>query len=166
MRGAPGRWLAVRLREMVGAQEDPARLAAAWAVGIGLGLSPLLGFHALIALLVAVVFRLNKVDALLGTLVINPWTLAVYFPAATVVGSWITGVKVPRIAIPPLRTFLDAGVWREQASWLRPLLVAWAAGAAVIATVVGVVTFFALRELIAHHRRRHAARAQAAKGPE
>ncbi|MFI5143770.1 MAG: DUF2062 domain-containing protein, partial [Thermoanaerobaculales bacterium] len=51
-----------RLQSVVGVKEPPARLAAAWAVGIGIGMSPFLGLHTAIALLLAFAFRLNKVD--------------------------------------------------------------------------------------------------------
>ena len=150
--------LRARFDHVVGIHERPERLAAAWALGLALGLSPLMGLHTVLALLLAFAFRLNKVDVLLGTLVINPWTLPLYFPTAVVLGRRITGVTVPPLVLPHPEDLLSAAVWRQHAPWLRSLAIAWGVGAGAIALVAGVLTFFILRQMIAIHRRRRAAR--------
>ncbi len=148
-----------RFQDAVGIHESPERLAAAWALGIGLGLSPVLGLHTVIALLLAFAFRLNKVDVLLGTLVANPWTLTVYFPAAVWLGKRLTGVHVPRFVVPRPEEVLHAAMWRERAPWLRSLLLTWGVGSSVLALLAGLITSLVVRRLISFHRRRHAARA-------
>ncbi len=161
MRRIPER-LRARLRHIVGADEEPARLAAAWAVGIAISFSPFLGLHLVIALVLAWLFRLNKVDVVLGTLFINPWTLTLYFPLAVMTGRLVTGVRVPAIVLPHPAELLDADVWRRQAAWLKPLLVSWTVGGTLIALCVGAITYFALRRLIERHRERHPRPARAA----
>jgi hypothetical protein len=146
-----------RLAHTMGADEPTGRLAAAWALGVGIGLSPVLGVHTLIALGLAFLFRLNKVDVLLGTLVINPWTFPVYFPFALVLGRWITGVRVHRAALPPIEALLRPDTWREHAPWLRRMLIAWGAGSTILACVGGLVTYGLVRQLLERHRRRLAA---------
>ena len=146
--------LRARFDEVVGVHERPERLAAAWALGLAIGLSPVMGLHTLIALLLAFLFRLNKVDVFLGTLVINPWTLPVYFPVAVFVGKRLTGVTVPRFVLPQPEEVLHAAVWRQHAPWLRSVLLAWGAGATVLALVAGAVTFVVVRQMIRLHRRR------------
>ncbi|HVN75173.1 MAG TPA: DUF2062 domain-containing protein [Thermoanaerobaculaceae bacterium] len=147
-----------RFQEVVGVHEPPERLAAAWALGIALGLSPLLGLHTVIALLLALALRLNKVDVLLGTLIVNPWTLPVYFPAAVFVGRRITGVHVPRFLIPRPEEILHAAMWRDRAPWLRSFLIVWGVGASVLALLGGLTTYLVLKRLIVFHRVRHAAK--------
>ncbi len=146
--------LRTRFDEVVGVHEQPERLAAAWAVGLTIGFSPLMGLHTVLALLIAFIFRLNKVDVFLGTLIINPWTLPIYFPVAVLVGKRITGVRVPRFVLPRPEEVLHAAVWREHAPWLRSVLLTWGAGATLLALIAGVVTFVALRQMIRFHRRR------------
>ena len=143
-----------RAREIVGANEPPARLAAAWAVGVAIGLSPVIGLHTAIALILAFAFKLNKIDVLLGTLVVNPWTFPPYFAFSVMVGQWLTGLRVPRIAVPGLSTLLSPQAWREQATWLAPLLTVWAAGACVFALAGGAVTFVVVRSFIVRRRGR------------
>lgn len=155
-----------RFVEVVGVHDRPERLAAAWALGIGIGLSPLIGLHTVLALVLAIIFRLNKVDVVLGTLIINPWTLTVYFPAAVVVGKRITGVHVPHFVRFHPEAVLHAAVWRENVPWLRSMLLAWGVGAAIFSLLLGTATYFLLRRIIrvhrAHHLRRHAHAAPAA----
>ena len=147
-----------RLRAAVGTHEPPSRLAAAWGIGIAVGLSPFLGLHTVLALLLAFSFRLNKLDVLLGTLVMNPWTFPVYFPAAALLGRWITGIRVPRVVLPHVTQLLHPEVWREQAEWMRPLLVVWGVGATIVAVAGGLATFYVVRAFILVHRRRHGGR--------
>jgi len=143
-----------RLRHAFGADEPAARVAAAWAVGVGISLSPLLGLHTVIALALAFLLRLNKVDVLLGTLIINPWTLTIYFPAAVTLGTLVTGQAV-RLLSP--RELLTPSAWQSQAHALKPVLTAWFLGATPCALLVALATFFLLRRAIERHRRRHPA---------
>jgi uncharacterized protein (DUF2062 family) len=144
-----------RLVEVVGVHESPERLAAAWALGIAIGLSPLMGLHTVLALVLALLFRLNKVDVLLGTLVINPWTLPAYFPAAVFLGKRITGVHIPRFVRHNPSEILRAAMWHDNAPWLRSVLLAWSVGATVFALLVGLGMYFLLKRLIRVHREHH-----------
>jgi uncharacterized protein (DUF2062 family) len=149
-----------RFVEVVGLHDRPEHLAAAWALGIAIGLSPLMGRHTVLALVLAIILRLNKIDVILGTLIINPWTIAFYFPAAVFVGRRVTGVHVPHFVRFHPEAVLHAAVWRENAPWLRSILLAWGVGAAIFSLLLGSLTYLLLRRIIRvhreHHRRRHA----------
>lgn len=144
-----------RFVEVIGVHDRPEHLAAAWALGIGIGLSPLMGLHTALALVLAIVFRLNKLDVVLGTLIINPWTLPLYFPVAIFVGKRVTGVHVPHFVRFHPEAVLDVAVWRDNAPWLRSMLLAWGLGAAIFSLLVGVATYFLLRRVIRVHRAHH-----------
>jgi uncharacterized protein len=146
-----------RLRHAFGADEPAARVAAAWAVGVGISLSPLLGLHTVIALALAFLLRLNKVDVLLGTLIINPWTLTIYFPAAVTLGTLVTGAKLHAVKLISMRELLTPSAWQSQAHALKPVLTAWFLGTTPCALVVALATFLLLRHAIERHRRRHPA---------
>jgi uncharacterized protein (DUF2062 family) len=143
----------VSSRSWVG--DRPERLAAAWALGIGIGLSPLIGLHTVIALALAIVFRLNKLDVVLGTLIINPWTMPIYFPVAVLLGKRVTGVDVPRFVRFQPESVLDLAVWRENAPWLKSMLLAWGVGAAILALLACLATYLLLRRVIRVHREHH-----------
>jgi len=95
------------------------------------------GLHTAIALVLAFLLRLNRIDVVLGTLVINPWTMVVYVPSAVVVGSWITGSQL---------TFGDASgalltqpLWRLSSGYARNVVVSWLAGATLCSLAAGGV---------------------------
>ena len=144
-----------RFAEVVGVHDRPERLAAAWALGIGIGLSPLFGLHTVLALVLAVVLRLNKVDVLLGTLIINPWTLPFYFPVAVIVGRRVTGVRILPFAPARPEAFLHLAIWRDNAPWVRSVLLPWGVGAAIFSVLIGAGTYLLLRRLVLVHRTRH-----------
>src|SRR5215467_14486260 len=58
----------VMLLELLGREETPERVATAIGLGVGIGFSPFIGLHLLLALGLAWLLRLNKIDTVLGTL--------------------------------------------------------------------------------------------------
>src|SRR5881296_256980 len=75
--------------------DTPERTAAAFAMGVFFGFSPMLGLHTLLAILVAFLFNLNRVAALIGVYSNLPWFLAPYYAIATMVGAELTGRRPP-----------------------------------------------------------------------
>lgn len=133
--------------------QSPHVLAASWACGVAISLSPLLGFHTVLALVFAFVFRLNKVDVLLGTLVVNPWTLAPYSLLAVAVGKLVTGKPIAFNAhLPHPAELLDKAFWRAQEATLVPLLWNWTVGASLCSLVGGTAVYFTVRWLAARHK--------------
>ena len=63
--------------------DTPERTAAAFAVGVFLGFSPFLGFHTLIAIVLAFLLSFNRVAVLLGVYSNLPWIVAPYYAFVT-----------------------------------------------------------------------------------
>src|SRR5262245_9097408 len=63
--------------------DSPQRTAAAFALGVFFGFSPLLGLHTILALAFAFVLNLNRVAALLGVYANLPWIIGPYYAIAT-----------------------------------------------------------------------------------
>ena len=74
-------------------EDTPHRTALAFGVGILIAFSPFIGIHMGIALIVAFLFRLNRVAILFGTYLNNPWTLAPMYLAGTSLGCLLLGVS-------------------------------------------------------------------------
>lgn len=142
-----------RLAQALGHQ-SPHVLAASWACGVAISLSPLLGLHTVLALVFAFAFRLNKVDVLLGTLLVNPWTLPPYSLLAASVGKLITGKPIHLAThLPHLTDLLDRSFWQAQKAVLAPLLLNWTVGASLCSLVGGVTVYLAIRWLAARQKR-------------
>ena len=64
-----------KLRQIISLSESPHRIASSFAIGIFIGMSPLLGIHTLLGIAVAYSLKLNKFITLVGVYVTNPWTI-------------------------------------------------------------------------------------------
>ncbi len=79
-------------RTLTQQQDGPTRVAVSFSLGIFFGFSPFVGFHTIMGLAAAILFRLNKVAVLVGVYLNNPWVLVPYYAFATWVGLLITGM--------------------------------------------------------------------------
>jgi len=74
--------------------KDPKEVALGLALGAAVSLTPLIGLHAVLAVLLASITPSNRLAAILGTQLGNPFTLPFFFWLEYKIGSWITGVQV------------------------------------------------------------------------
>ncbi len=120
-------------------EESLERVAAAVAVGVGVGLSPFIGFHFFLAIAIALLFRLNKLDTVLGSLVGNPWTLPPFYALGYRVGRAILGFAPARV--PPLRwqRILHHDFWVSfRGPGFGPRLSSFLVGTTLLASLIGL----------------------------
>jgi uncharacterized protein (DUF2062 family) len=65
--------LRAAFRRLLALDDPPERTALAFSVGVLIGFSPFLGLHTVIAALVAVAFRFNKIALFTGVYINNPF---------------------------------------------------------------------------------------------
>jgi uncharacterized protein (DUF2062 family) len=85
--------LRAKLRQILSVKETPARIAAAFAVGVFIGMSPLLGIHTVLGIAVAWIFGLNKFVTVVGVYITNPWTIVPIYTFSTWMGARILGME-------------------------------------------------------------------------
>jgi uncharacterized protein (DUF2062 family) len=144
-------------------QESLEKVAAAVALGVGVGLSPFIGFHFFLAIALAWMFRLNKLDTVLGSLVGNPWTLPPFFALGYRLGRGILGY--PAAHVPPLKwqRILHHDFWVTfRGPGFGPRLASFLVGTSLLALVVALGTYLALRGVLLLYHRRHPRVAQRA----
>ena len=97
-------------------------MATAFAIGVFIGMSPLLGIHTVLGLLAAWLFRLNRLITLVGVYVTNPWTIVPIYSFGTWLGAKIMGMHkiIPVIDWTQI-TFL--GFLKEFRPLLLPFLI-------------------------------------------
>jgi uncharacterized protein (DUF2062 family) len=153
------RWL----DQLLHTHDTPQRTAAAYALGIFFGFSPLLGLHTVLGLIFAFAFNLNRVAVLLGIYSNLPWILPAYYTLATMLGAALLRVKVqPRLLRELSAAFADAS-WadfRRLANALTPLAWAYALGSTIGAVVLACIAYRVALAMIQAHRRRLAAHQQ------
>jgi uncharacterized protein (DUF2062 family) len=159
-----------RIRSWLGhllhTHDTPQRTAAAFALGVFFGFSPLLGLHTVLGLVFAFALNLNRVAVLLGIYSNLPWILPAYYTLATMAGAALLGVQVPPGLLRELTSVLTDWSWadfRRFAHALAPLARAYALGSTLGAIALGVVAYrVALAMIVAH--RRHLAHQQTPEG--
>ncbi len=176
--------------DLLGREESAERVAAAIGLGIAIGFSPFIGIHFALALGLAFLFRLNKLDALLGTLAGNVPTWGVVFPLGFRLGRWLLRYDrrtVPRMNLQPLLhsdfTWIFHPIETLHVVFghhaLGPRLLSFVVGTTILAALIGVAAAFVAREILrlfhrrhprvairAEHRRRSARLATAGRTPE
>ncbi len=149
------RWKVLVL-DLLGREESPERVAAAIALGIGIGFSPFIGFHIWLALGLAFILRLNKIDAALGQFVGNPWTLPAVYALGYRLGRALLHYdrrSVPRLAWDRL---LHSDFWKAfRGPAFAPRLLSFLVGTMVLATVIGVAAYFLFLAILKLYHRRH-----------
>jgi uncharacterized protein (DUF2062 family) len=155
-RGLVRRWLDVLLH----IDDSPERTAAAFALGVFFGFSPFLGFHTLLALIVAFLLNMNRVAVLLGVYSNLPWFLAPYYAIATMAGAELTGQPLP----PDLRSQFGAlfelslfhgDFWRRLLVIMRPLLWPYTVGSMLCAVVLAMAAYQLALAFVTSRRRLH-----------
>lgn len=89
-----------KLKEVVSTEDSPKKIAMSFATGIFIGMSPFVGFHTVLAIGAAWLFKMNKFVTIVGVYITNPWTTVPIYTFATWLGAKILGVDK---IIPPLQ---------------------------------------------------------------
>ena len=148
------RWL----EQLLHTHDTPQRTAAAYALGVFFGFSPVLGLHTVLGLVVAFVFNLNRVAVVLGIYSNLPWILPAYYTLATLVGAAILRVEVPPGLLQELtrgaartRPGESSGGWRTRSGRSR-----WAfvLGSTIGASSWPAIAYRTSLAMIVAHRRR------------
>lgn len=82
-----------KLSAIFSIKDSPKKIAISFAVGVFIGMSPILGLHTVLGIAAAWIFRLNKFVTIIGVYVTNPWTIVPIYTFATWFGAKLLGVK-------------------------------------------------------------------------
>ena len=137
----------VRLRQVLAVKEPPRKIAAAFAVGVFIGMSPFLGIHTLLGLALAWQLKLNKFVTLIGVYVTNPWTIVPIYSFGTWVGAKVMGLDniIPAIDWSHI-TFLGF------IDNFRPLLVPFVVGSLLVGSVAAVISYMTIYSVVRKNR--------------
>jgi uncharacterized protein len=136
------RWLDALLH----IEDTPERTAAAFALGVFFGFSPLLGLHTILGVIAAFLLSLNRVAVLLGVYSNLPWFLAPYYAIATMAGAELTGHHPP----PDFReqvgglfklSLWQGDFWHRLVVVMKPLLWPYLVGSTLFALVIAIAAY-------------------------
>jgi hypothetical protein len=150
------RWLG----QLLHTHDTPQRTAAAYALGVFFGFSPILGFHTMLGLVFAFALDLNRVAVLLGIYSNLPWILPAYYTLATVAGAKVLGVPIRPRLLRELSDAVAAFSWTDTRALLHaltPLAWAYVLGSTVGAIILAAIAYRVSLGVITAHRHRLAA---------
>ena len=151
------RWLGALLH----IADTPERTAAAFALGVFFGFSPLLGLHTILGVAFAFLLNLNRVAVLLGVYSNLPWIIGPYYAFATmVVGAPITRHRIPpgfkaQVAALFEQSIYQSEFWRHLMTLLKPWTWPFAVGSTLCAVVLAAVAYPLALAFVRSQRRIH-----------
>jgi len=150
------RWL----ERLLHIDDTPERTAAAFALGVFFGFSPLLGLHTLLGIAFAFFLNLNRVAVLLGVYSNLPWFLGPYYAIATMVGAQLTRHRIPRGSGAQLRRLFELSMWHGE-FWhrlfalMRPLAWPYVVGSTLGAVLLAAAAYQLALAFVESRRRIH-----------
>jgi hypothetical protein len=145
------------LEQLLHTHDTPQRTAAAYALGVFFGFSPLLGLHTVLGLIFAFALNLNRVAVLLGVYSNLPWILVPYYTLMTWLGATILRTELPPGVLDRLREGLENRSWtefRSAAVALKPVLWAFTLGSVIGAVLLALIAYRVSFAMITTHRER------------
>jgi uncharacterized protein len=134
------------LKKLLQIEDTPERTALAFSIGIFLGFSPFLGLHTLTGLVVAFLFRLNRLAILVGVWTNTPWWLVPYYTLATWLGMWVVRFRIDWATLEGIfqlgkgKGFLTSEFWTQIASqW--GLFASFLTGSLILALVFSLIAY-------------------------
>ena len=142
------------VKKLLALDDTPERIARAFAVGVFLAFSPLIGLHLFLGFGLAFLCGRNRFALFLGLFITNPWTLVPISAAGTVLGSMILGFPdLPGLPALEPSSVLRGDFWKQVAGhWhiLKPMLL----GSFFLAFLLSAMSYVAALSLLRQRRAR------------
>lgn len=128
----------------------PEDVAAGWALGMFVGCAIPFGLQLLVSIPLAMMMRISKIGATLGTLITNPVTIFFIYPAQTfVVNRLLFGGSITYDRLQHVEWSWEA-VRRLGAEAMASFFL----GGIFLALIMTPITYFMVKSLVVRHRRR------------
>lgn len=133
--------------KMVGDPLPPEDVAAGWALGMFIGCSVPFGLQLIVSVPLAIMMRVSKIGATIGTLITNPLTIFFIYPAQT----WaMYNILFGNREMGELPT-----EWtRESVMALSgPVIISFFLGGLALALILSPVTYFTVKRIVIRYRK-------------
>ncbi len=155
-----------KFKSILKVKESPHRIGLAFALGVFVGISPFLGLHYIGALLLAWLFRLNKLVAVVGVSVNNPWTIVPISTFCVWIGAKMMGIKdvLPEVDWAGISltniigTFSDMESLKLMTKQLWPVISSFFVGSMLICTVSAIASYFIIQILMTKYQKEETCR--------
>ena len=136
-----------KFREILKVKDTPHRIAMAFALGVFMGISPLLGLHTIGAFFFAWLLRLNRLVAIIGVYITNPWTIVLIYTFCIWVGARLTGLE----KIIPAVNWNDVSFMVFMGE-LKHLIIPFLVGSIVVGSISAIISYFIIHWAVVKYR--------------
>ncbi len=142
-----------KLYELLSLNDSSRHIALSFAIGVFISVSPFLGFHTIAALLIAWIFRLNKIAIMVGAYTNNPWTFAPVYGFGLWIGLKLYGIKetMPDISWGNTKIM-------DIFNYLKPYFMPFIIGSLLLGLVAAAISYFAVEYAVQRFRKRKIAK--------
>ena len=149
VKGLKGAWRAL-CEKMVGDPLPPEDVAAGWALGMFVGCAVPFGLQLVVSVPLALMMRVSKVGATLGTLLTNPVTIWFIYPAQT----WLVNKALFGGSLSLTNLMEVEWTWEAVRKLGAEAMASFFLGGLFLAIVLTPLTYFAVKRLVVRHRAR------------
>lgn len=137
-----------KLRQVISASDAPKKIAVSFAVGVFIGMSPVLGLHTVLGLFLAWLLRLNKFVTIIGVYITNPWTIVPIYTFSTWAGARMLGTdcRIPEISWGDMTLF---SLMKD----LKPFLLPFFFGTTFVGLISALAGYFVVHYAVVRHRK-------------
>lgn len=143
-----------KLYTILSLDSHPGHIAASFAVGVFISFTPFIGLHALLAIAIAFLLRINKVACVTGSCINTPITVIPALGLSYQLGCFLRGRPADDLS------FLGDMQWHDFGKHAKSLML----GSSVIGFFLGIIAYFACYYLVVRLRARDEAQAELDRG--
>lgn len=147
-------YLRLLKRKMVREPLPPEDIAGGWALGIFVGCAIPFGLQLLVSVPLALMMRVSKIGATLGTLITNPVTIFFIYPAQT----WAVNRLLFGGTLTLDRLLEVEWTWKAVRRLGAEVMVSFFLGGFFLAIILTPIAYFTVRHIVVRHRQRQAKR--------
>ena len=156
------RWVRYQYIKLVRLDDSPEKIAKGFALGVVLGILPTFGLGVVAAIILAGYLKINKVSAVIGTFIMNPWTSPFFWALSYLAGSLLLGNNLQETValIKSLKTHED--VWKNLLA--QRLLLPYIIGDIIITVGAAATSYIACLYAVKAYKRSKGKKKQVKQG--
>ena len=151
MAGLKAYWQSLK-EKMVGDPLPPEDIAGGWALGMFIGCAIPFGMQLVVSIPLAIMMRVSKIGATVGTLITNPVTIFFIYPAQT----WVMyNLLFGHREMGELPT-----VWTRESvmAMSGPVIISFFLGGLALAVILSPITYFTVKRIVIKYRKHRTGR--------
>ena len=129
---------------------SPRQAALGMAIGVFVGMSPFMGFHTAISILLASLFKWSKIAAAVGVLITNPITAPLIYPLTYRLGAMLTGFSEPI----QWSRLLELGAFIELLKNSPMIIIDMLVGGILVGIPLSIIVYFITHAIVTKAKRR------------